>query len=270
MGIVTVGLLGGAGEPALGQCDHVLLVPDSGDGAHPGMPHRARPRGAGTAGGSAWGLDSGDGDPGHRRGRVHRLPRRRALLARGEHGDRRRQPQRLLRCAAEAGAAGAAGRAPGFTFHRADVADREALPRLVGDGIATSPRIVHLAAQAGVRYSLVDPYAYVQSNVMGHLVMLEAARRLAGLRHLVYASSSSVYGANPRCRSRDRPGGHAAVAVCRDQAGRRTDEPRLWPSVRAAADRVAVLHGLRAVGPAGHGLLQLRPGDHGGRADHGL
>ena len=58
--------------------------------------------------------------------------------------------------------------------------------------------IVHLAAQAGVRHSLVDPYAYVQSNVMGHLVMLEAARLLPRLRHLVYASSSSVYGANTR------------------------------------------------------------------------
>ena len=57
-------------------------------------------------------------------------------------------------------------------------------------------QIVHLAAQAGVRHSLVDPYAYVQANVMGHLVVLEAARRLPGLRHLVYASTSSVYGLN--------------------------------------------------------------------------
>ena len=47
-----------------------------------------------------------------------------------------------------------------------------------------------------MRHSLVDPYAYVQANVMGHLVILEAARRIEGLRHLVYASSSSVYGAN--------------------------------------------------------------------------
>ena len=56
--------------------------------------------------------------------------------------------------------------------------------------------IVHLAAQAGVRHSLIDPYAYVQANVMGHLVVLEVARRLPALRHLVYASTSSVYGAN--------------------------------------------------------------------------
>ncbi len=59
-----------------------------------------------------------------------------------------------------------------------------------------SELVVHLAAQAGVRHSLIDPYAYVHSNVMGHLVILEAARRLPRLRHLVYASSSSVYGAN--------------------------------------------------------------------------
>jgi UDP-glucuronate 4-epimerase len=84
---------------------------------------------------------------------------------------------------------------PGFAFCCADVAHREAIHDLVGrnndiDGI------IHLAAQAGVRHSLVDPYSYVQSNVMGHLVVLEAARRLPKLRHLVYASSSSVYGAN--------------------------------------------------------------------------
>jgi UDP-glucuronate 4-epimerase len=118
-----------------------------------------------------------------------------ALLARGErvlgvdnlngYYDVRLKQARLARLEGK----------PGFAFHRADVADREAIHGL----IATDPSIdaiVHLAAQAGVRHSLVDPYAYVQSNVMGHLVMLEAARLLPRLRHLVYASSSSVYGAN--------------------------------------------------------------------------
>jgi UDP-glucuronate 4-epimerase len=84
---------------------------------------------------------------------------------------------------------------PGFVFIRADIADRAAIHDLVrrhGDVEA----IIHLAAQAGVRHSLVDPYAYVQSNVLGHLVVLEAARLLPRLRHLVYASSSSVYGGN--------------------------------------------------------------------------
>lgn len=84
---------------------------------------------------------------------------------------------------------------PGFAFHALDIADREAMAALaVANPDITD--IVHLAAQAGVRYSLVDPYAYVSSNVMGHLVVLETARRLAKLRHLVYASSSSVYGGN--------------------------------------------------------------------------
>jgi UDP-glucuronate 4-epimerase len=82
-----------------------------------------------------------------------------------------------------------------FEFHRADVADRDAIHALVNEN-NTIEVIVHLAAQAGVRHSLIDPYAYVQSNVMGHLVMLEAARLLPRLRHVVYASSSSVYGAN--------------------------------------------------------------------------
>ncbi|MDP2374299.1 NAD-dependent epimerase/dehydratase family protein [Reyranella sp.] len=83
----------------------------------------------------------------------------------------------------------------GFTFLEADVADREAMLGLAqkhGD----LDRIVHLAAHSGVRQSMVDPYVYVQTNVMGQLVMLELARSLSGLKHFVYASASSVYGAN--------------------------------------------------------------------------
>lgn len=83
----------------------------------------------------------------------------------------------------------------GFQFHRIDCADRDAVMALA----AANPDIdsvCHLAAQAGVRYSLIDPYAYVTANVMGHLVMMEAARTLPALSHLVYASSSSVYGGN--------------------------------------------------------------------------
>ncbi|MBV9783399.1 MAG: GDP-mannose 4,6-dehydratase, partial [Acidisphaera sp.] len=83
----------------------------------------------------------------------------------------------------------------GFAFHRLDIADRGAVHGLI-EARPDVDRIVHLAAQAGVRHSLADPYSYVTANVMGHLVILEAARRMPGLRHLVYASSSSVYGAN--------------------------------------------------------------------------
>jgi len=87
----------------------------------------------------------------------------------------------------------------GFTFIEGDIADREAMLGLAdrhAGGSGGIDRIVHLAAQPGVRHSMVDPYIYVQTNVMGHLVMVELARRLPGLKHFVYASSSSVYGGN--------------------------------------------------------------------------
>ncbi len=85
----------------------------------------------------------------------------------------------------------------GFEFVQADIADREAMDSLFSRR-ADITRIVHLAAQAGVRYSLINPYAYAQSNVMGTLVLFEAARQLARLDHFVYASSSSVYGTNSK------------------------------------------------------------------------
>jgi UDP-glucuronate 4-epimerase len=86
---------------------------------------------------------------------------------------------------------------PGFAFARADIADRAAMSAIV-ERHPEIDRVVHLAAQAGVRYSLQNPYAYVEANVMGQVVMLEATRRLAGLRAFVYASSSSVYGGNSK------------------------------------------------------------------------
>lgn len=84
---------------------------------------------------------------------------------------------------------------PGFQFHQADISDRAAMAELVAAHPGLT-RIVHLAAQAGVRYSITEPFAYASSNLLGHLVILEIARNLPRLEHLVYASSSSVYGAN--------------------------------------------------------------------------
>jgi UDP-glucuronate 4-epimerase len=86
---------------------------------------------------------------------------------------------------------------PGFRFVQADISDRDAMFALESD-CAQVTHVVHLAAQAGVRYSLIDPYAYVSSNVMGQVVVCELARRLPKLEHLVYASSSSVYGSNKK------------------------------------------------------------------------
>jgi len=82
-----------------------------------------------------------------------------------------------------------------FAFRKIDVSEPEAILPLMELEIEA---IVHLAAQAGVRYSLENPFAYVQSNVMGQVAMLELARRIPKLKHFVYASSSSVYGANSK------------------------------------------------------------------------
>jgi UDP-glucuronate 4-epimerase len=84
-----------------------------------------------------------------------------------------------------------------FVFEELDIAERVSMEALM-DRHPDITRVVHLAAQAGVRYSLVNPYVYIRTNVAGHIVLLEACRRLEGLEHLVYASSSSVYGANTK------------------------------------------------------------------------
>ncbi|WP_354039566.1 SDR family NAD(P)-dependent oxidoreductase [Brevundimonas sp. UYEF29] len=106
----------------------------------------------------------------------------------------------------------------GFKMVRADIADHAQMRALVAD--AGVKQIVHLAAQAGVRYSLENPFAYERSNLAGHLSMLEAARH-NDVTHLVYASSSSVYG--------DRP---------LEGSGFREDDPTVHPvSLYAATKR---------------------------------
>jgi len=85
----------------------------------------------------------------------------------------------------------------GFSFYRIDVANHEAVATLLQLAPAVD-RVVHLAAQAGVRYARENPFAYTASNVTGQLALLEAAVRLSKLCHFVYASSSSVYGANEK------------------------------------------------------------------------
>lgn len=85
----------------------------------------------------------------------------------------------------------------GFAFHRLDISDYEALTKTVG-AVEGIDKVVHLAAQAGVRYSLTNPFAYVQANLVGHMAILELCRHLPACKHLVYASSSSVYGGNTK------------------------------------------------------------------------
>lgn len=82
---------------------------------------------------------------------------------------------------------------PGFRFFRMELGDREGVERVFRE--ERFDRVIHLAAQAGVRYSLTNPHAYIDSNLVGFLHILEGCRH-HGVQHLTYASSSSVYGAN--------------------------------------------------------------------------
>jgi len=84
---------------------------------------------------------------------------------------------------------------PGFRFHRLDISDRDGMSNLFEHH--RFPRVMHLAAQAGVRYSIERPDVYVDTNLVGFGNILEGCRAV-GSDHLVYASSSSVYGANTR------------------------------------------------------------------------
>ena len=114
--------------------------------------------------------------------------------------------------------AGRLSRYSGFTLKRADIADSDTMWALVRE--TRAKRVVHLAAQAGVRYSIEHPFTYERSNLAGHLSILEACRH-GGVEHLVYASSSSVYG--------DRP---------LNGGGFREDEPAMAPvSLYAATKR---------------------------------
>ena len=82
---------------------------------------------------------------------------------------------------------------PGFSFHKLELADRASIDSLFAE--QKIDRVIHLAAQAGVRYSIENPHSYIDSNVTGTLHIMEGCRH-HGVEHLVYASTSSVYGAN--------------------------------------------------------------------------
>ena len=84
-----------------------------------------------------------------------------------------------------------------FSFVRADIAEHDKLA-LALEPFGSIRRVVHLAAQAGVRHSIEHPFDYISANLVGHLAILEHCRRTEGFEHLVYASSSSVYGGNEK------------------------------------------------------------------------
>ena len=142
------------------------------------------------------GIQAARAGPGHRRRRLHRLCAGAPAARKRPRRGRRRLRQRLLRSGAQGSAACGAAAVSAFQLSqdrscRAQ-ADRSACSR---DG--DFGPVVHLAAQAGVRYSLQHPHAYLDSNLSGFLNVLEGCRH-RGIRHLVFASSSSVYGSNKR------------------------------------------------------------------------
>jgi len=123
---------------------------------------------------------------------------------------------------------------PHFAFRPIDITDHTAL----GEAAATAEVIVHLAAQAGVRYSIDNPFAYAASNLTGHLSVLEVARHAPRLEHLIYASSSSVYGAG-------------SALPYSEQA--RADRPQsLYAATKRADEMISIayshLYGLRQTG----------------------
>jgi len=138
----------------------------------------------------------------------------------------------------------------GFHFVRMDIADSTAMASLFA--AEKFSRVIHLAAQAGVRYSLTNPHAYVQSNLVGFGNVLEGCRQNT-VEHLVYASSSSVYGTNTRMPfSVHDEANHPISLYAATKKIKRTDGTQLQPPVRSPDDRPALLHGLWSVGASGH------------------
>ena len=123
-----------------------------------------------------------------------------------------------------------------FSFHELDIADHEALRR--APGAADCDVVIHLAAQAGVRYSLENPFAYASSNLVGHLSLLEFARHAPKKPRMVYASSSSVYGRNAKTPFSERDRVDAPVSLY--AATKRADE--------LMSETYAHLYGLELIG----------------------
>ena len=146
-----------------------------------------------------------------------------------------------------------------FSHVNIDLADREAMAGLFQQHRFDA--VVNLAAQAGVRYSLINPHSYVDTNMVGFVNILEGCRH-SGVKHLVYASSSSVYGANTRMPfsvhdNVDHPVSLYAASKKANELMAHTYSHLFGLPTTG----LAVFYRLRPVGPAGHGALSLYPGD---------
>jgi len=149
-------------------------------------------------------------------------------------------------------------RYPNFVSMAADLADLPALETLFE---AHRPqKICHLAAQAGVRYSLVNPFAYQKSNLEGFLNLLELAKRFPPER-LVYASSSSVYAGLTAMPFTETQRVDTPISLyAATKKGQRAHGPCLLSPVRPPHCGVAVFYGVRPLGPAGYGHVAVYRG----------
>ncbi len=142
-----------------------------------------------------------------------------------------------------------------FIAHVGLLEDFEALRELA---LAELPEvIVHLAAQAGVRYSLENPRAYINANIVGTFNVMECARELR-VNHLLMASTSSVYGANEDMPFDETGAGRDSDdALRRNQEGKRIDGAQLRAPVEHPHHYVPLFYRLRPMGPARHGVVQV-------------
>ena len=146
-----------------------------------------------------------------------------------------------------------------FRFERVDFADAEALKRVDRRASSSTASSISARRPAFATASRTRS-AYVQSNLVGHCNMLELARRAAAAAHgLCLVVVGLRRQQEPAVPGRG-PGRSSAVALCRDQEGRRAAQRKLCQPLSAAADGPALLHGLRAVGPARHGDVDLHQG----------
>jgi UDP-glucuronate 4-epimerase len=150
---------------------------------------------------------------------------------------------------------------PAFSFHRTDIAHADDLDAIFRDN--TIEVVVNLAAQAGVRYSLTNPQAYVDSNLVGFVNVLECCRH-HGVKHLVFASSSSVYGANTNMpfsvhNNVDHPVSLYAASKKSNELMAHTYSHLF----KICLHRAALFYGIWPVGAAGHGPVPFHQGDSG-------
>ena len=207
---------------------------------------------------------------GHGRRGLHRLSHGASAARARRRGRGTRQSQRLLRSGAEGGAPRPAAALPEFSIR--EDRRRRSRPRC-NSLFAREHFQPGRALGSPGRRALLDRESRTstcRATSTGFLHVIEGCRH-TGVEHLVYASTSSVYGANTAMPFVETPERRSPlVALCRDQEGQRTDGPQLLAAVRTADHGLALLHRVRALGPARHGAVSVHEAHSRGAADRCL